>query len=294
MESVINFYLQGNSLEETVEYFKSINGRGLKLPEIIELMEVVESKEHFIRKNDFEFVRKVTSLFSSRTTLMRALRSLGLPPQHSAKVSYTKPIIWNEETLYIYGYFIGDGSLHECRSINGGQMDISSSDKQIIDDLSKYLNIPHVMVCHKTGYNDCYRISWTCKEWYELFLKCGIVTGKSNKNIRFWLPEDEKSLCVVLRGLIDSDGSISFYKNKGQYQYTAMFMGNSEFVTYLWSRLKQIVNFSVSLTTNRKLTQLSMSSSDSAKWLLDNVYNTTLLKLNRKYNKLVEYVNLKL
>lgn len=115
---------------------------------------------------------------------------------------------WNEFTAYLAGYVLGDGCIwgrYGKKYIN-----ISSCDKQIIEDFAnelgrKVLSTNYVTVKGKD--HVIYKVEFYDEDLYNFLTEFGVVPNKSNTGCNINIPDGYAS--HVIRGLFDSDGSVS-------------------------------------------------------------------------------------
>lgn len=279
------FIDNGMNPAQIKQMYESENNRRFPNRELEVYITQLNERVHFIENNDREFINNLSSVFS-RTSVYRECYKLGLPKLLTT-YEVTKPVLWDEFTAYLYGYFVGDGCMHVSRSKNGGQMDIASSDIQIIQDLMKGLNLKKYILCKKDGYKPNYRINWTSKEWYQFFLDMGLIVGKSKVDFIPKFPPIE-FMNHFIRGVQDSDGSISTYIHKGRLEVTWYLLGGDSFIEKLHSYLTEKLGITISLTRSRKLRQMSISSKRTLKLLHDYLYDGCNICLERKVNKFKE------
>lgn len=279
------FIDNGMNPAQIKQLYESENNRRFPNRELEVYIFQLNERVHFIENNDREFIDELSKVFS-RTSVYRECYKLGLPKLITT-YEVTKPVMWDEFTAYLYGYFVGDGCMHVARSKNGGQMDIASNDIQIIEDLMKGLNLKKYIECKKEGYKSGFRITWTSKEWYQFFLNQGLMVGKSKVDFLPKLPSKEY-LNHFIRGLQDSDGSISTYMHKGRFEFTWYLLGNDLLIDCIHQFMTEELGIKISLTRSRKLRQMSVSSKQTIRVLHEYLYAGSSICLERKLNKFKE------
>lgn len=261
--------------------------------ELNRYLQALNEKIGFIESANIKEIEHLYSVFS-RTSVLRECYNLGMEKRlQITRYNVRKPVTWDETTAYIYGYFIGDGCLHESRSANGGQMDISSSDEDMILKIRDVLNLGKIHNNSKESkkeYKSTKRIYWTDKDWYSFLLSMGIRTGKSKKDIIYVVPPDEY-LWHFIRGLVDSDGTSSVYVHKGRMCYTWCIEGSVSFIEKLYSDVFSKTECKFSLSYDRKLRTICASSIETAIFLHEKLYNNPSIFMERKYNKLKEFID---
>jgi hypothetical protein len=279
------FIDNGMSPAQIKEMYEKENNRRFPNRELEVYISQLNERVHFIENQDRDFIDILSSVFS-RTSVYRECYKLGLP-RLLERYEVIKPVLWDEFTAYLYGYFVGDGCLHVSRSKNGGQMDISSNDKQIMDEFLKRMNLKKLGVCVKKGYDPTYRLLWTSKEWYDFFIGNGLMVGKSKFNFMPKFPPKE-FMRHFIRGIQDSDGSISTYQHKGRFEFTWYLLGGELLIDVLREYLMYELNVELSITNSGKLRQTATSSKSTARKLYEYLYNGSTICLERKLNKFKE------
>lgn len=279
------FIDNGMNPAQIKQMYESENNRRFPNRELEVYITQLNERVHFIENNDREFINNLSNVFS-RTSVYRECYKLGLPKLLTT-YEVTKPVLWDEFTAYLYGYFVGDGCMHVSRSKNGGQMDIASSDIQIIQDLMKGLNLKKYNVYKKKEYKEVYRIFWTSKEWHQFFLDMGLTVGKSKVDFIPKFPPKE-FMNHFIRGVQDSDGYISTYLHRDRLEVTWGLLGGDSFIEELHSFLTKTLEIDITLSRSRKLRQMSISSKKKLKLLYDYLYNDCSICLERKVNKFKE------
>ena len=279
------FIDNGMNPAQIKQLYESENNRRFPNRELEVYIFQLNERVHFIENNDREFIDELSKVFS-RTSVYRECYKLGLPKLITT-YEVTKPVMWDEFTAYLYGYFVGDGCMHVARSKNGGQMDIASNDIQIIEDLMKGLNLKKYNIYRKEGYSPTYRIFWTSKEWYEFFLNQGLMVAKSKVDFLPKFPPEEY-LNHFIRGIQDSDGCISTYQHKGRLEFIWLLLGGNLLIEEIYRVLTERLNVKLSLSYDRKLRQVSTSSKKTIQVLYDFLYKDSSVVLERKVNKFKE------
>lgn len=279
---------KGKSPQEIKNIYIIKYNRRFPNRELNSLMSALNERVHFIENNDREYLRSLSESFS-KTSVLREAYKLGLPKLVTT-YEVVKPVFWDELTAYVYGYFVGDGCIHQYRGDTGTQMDISSSDYQIILDLKNRLSLGKILTNPKEGYDDNYRICWTSKEWYQFFIKAGLMRGKSKYDLSLKIVPEEPYVRHFIRGLIDSDGTISTYWHKGRFECYLGFLGNYNLVSQVYSILKGIDGVYFSFSASKKQYQISASSMKTLKRMYDYLYEDSTICLERKRIKVEEFL----
>lgn len=206
------------------------------------------------------------------------------------------PVEWDEFTSYLLGYMLGDGCLHPLRNKTdrgqGAQWDISSADETHLSLLAGLLgdfSINKSVKKVKLGEAFCFRVFISDKRWYEFFISCGLLPSKSLLDIILLKEPPTDMYRHFVRGLLDSDGTVSYYLHDGYWCCTACLLGRKSYLLPITSKLK----LDWTVTKNRKLDVISVASLDSLKRLYSYLYKDSSIFMLRKKAKFEEYFNLK-
>ena len=113
---------------------------------------------------------------------------------------------WNRESAWVYGLILGDGCVYN--SVNGSRV-LFFGNRSTVDSFCRLLDIKHKKK-GKGGF-DVYFDSKAVVSWFEDRGICG-------KKVSIPWPDDipDEYIRDFVRGLIDTDGTVTIYKPKGK------------------------------------------------------------------------------
>lgn len=207
---------------------------------------------------------------------------------HKFYIPTNKCVEYTEKPLevhpYIVGAFLGDG----CCLQN--QLTISSNDEFIVNKISKLLPIQNVYVKNSTkNYNWHFRAKnkayYPGRKQYiytkEIFsqMKNELMQYSYNKRIpKKYLTGSKEQRLELLRGLLDTDGSISIYNNKFDVSFTS---ASKQLIDDV-SVLVRSLGFRVGKINVDKRKAKYTNECYSLPILVDNKYKELLFSLPRK------------
>jgi len=203
---------------------------------------------------------------------------------------------FSKENAYILGYILTDGNI----SKRNGEVKIGSVDKEILEKIAQKLENTYPIKGYlpKNRTKIQYTLYLSSRKIYNKLIQLGLKPNKS-KIVRM-LKIPKKYFFHFLRGVIDGDGSVytqqDKYKNK-TYTFLRVSIVSAS-IPFLKSLQKEINELSglrlKNLTKNRTAFLVKYSTKESLK-LLKLVYKDSInLRLERKYNKYMEYLGLSL
>ena len=140
---------------------------------------------------------------------------------------------WNCDFSYAIGLFTADGNI----SPDGRHLEFCSKDLELVKSIKKCSNLNNKICLKQRGAYPrkwYHRIQFGNKELYNFFLKIGLTPNKSNSLTYLKIPK--KYFCDFLRGLIDGDGHIHFFRHP-ESQFLQLNLriisGSSSFLTWL-------------------------------------------------------------
>lgn len=233
-----------------------------------------------------------------RTTILRILKRNNIELRSSSITSRKNFIInFNGDILttndaYILGLIWSDGNL----SRNCIEIVLQESDRQILDDISKYVYNKDTLTYRKPRNLISNNIEYKCKPQVRFRITSKDISNKlrkiglkENKSLTCNLPIlDEYFIPHFIRGLLDGDGNI-YDKNKKNYRVSIV--TNHIFC----NTISKIVNEKLDINSKvynktKNVSMFTISGRLQILKFLDWIYNESDLKLNRKYRK---YINLK-
>lgn len=182
---------------------------------------------------------------------------------------------------YLIGYIVGDGSIR-CREGYSKTLDISSRDISIISDIGKVINY--------TGqigeYKGCYSIGFSSDKVCEYLISLGVLPNKSSMGGRIRVNEDY--LSHYLRGLLDSDGTIT-YQHGDKSELILEWIGHKDHILQVYEFLIKL-GFKPHLKTYNNLYRVSFYQQSEIERLGKYLYRDCELYLERKYKRIESMV----
>lgn len=210
-------------------------------------------------------------------TIIRVMKDLGYSTKERIVLEISKPVEWDEFTAYLLGYFLGDGCMHEPRTKDYGQLDITSKDLEHIEAIRERLN-PNLKIGYWTSSKgEWYRMFWTSKEWYRFMRSHGICQNKSEFGCNVVYPDGEYFGHFV-RGLFDSDGCVS-NTNYGIGLQVSIF-GHESYLQELSDRLPVTGKIYSDLRSKSRF--IGCYSYEDVKAMYRLMYSNATIFLNRK------------
>jgi hypothetical protein len=187
---------------------------------------------------------------------------------------------WTEQSAYIFGFWYADGSIYLDKKENRSYkvFNICNTDKQIIYDISKVINIlPSISMKDSKLYKPTYYIDVYSNKFFDF---CYSLVGTTDKTHSTNLPKvPDLYLHHFIRGYFDGDGSIYIKKYKSRHG-NPIFNLSSSFTASKesWVVLNELKNLLMKtiFTGNRKITIQSSELGTSTK-LCFGQYDTMLL-----------------
>lgn len=189
---------------------------------------------------------------------------------------------------WLTGFIAADGTIRRER--NSIKIGLSSIDKEILEKIKEELKIEKKITdyCTNNGFNIS-ELEWTSKKHKDFLAKYNIVNNKTY--LPMSIPQDfsnTNKLAFIL-GYFDGDGSISISEEK--YLRFRICSHRKEILESIAALLKSLYDIKYSLMQDKRgLYELSISSHYS-KQIFQDLYNLNSLRLNRKYQKFLEYIN---
>ena len=195
---------------------------------------------------------------------------------------------WSSNFAYAIGLIATDG----CLSKDGRHIDLTSKDKEQLQNFIKCLNIKNKISYKSSGSSKklCYRIQFGDIRFYKFLLKIGITPRKSKTIGAVSVPN--KYFFDFLRGHFDGDGTFYSYWDK---RWKSSFMFYTVFISASknhinWIKKKLLVrlgiNGHISKAINNSVYQLKYAKAESLKLLPKLYYDKDAVCLSRKRMKM--------
>lgn len=137
---------------------------------------------------------------------------------------------------YLVGLIASDG----CLSTDGRHIDITSNDCNFLQSIVNKLRLSNkVTEKSNTKGQKSFHIQIGNRNFYDFLLSIGLIQNKSLTLNRITIPD--KYFVDFLRGLIDGDGCIRFWKhpsNHNEQWSLRIYSGSQQFVTWLQSTIE--------------------------------------------------------
>lgn len=198
------------------------------------------------------------------------------------------------EEAYWLGFLYADGNVNDRNEI---QINLIDTDKKQLENFRDFLKAYNNKIIDTTkrvkdkvykGIHFSIRDKYIAKNLKEkgcIPRKSLILTFPTEEQV------DKKFIWDFIRGYFDGDGCISIDKRSNNYLID--FVGTYEFLF----KIKEISNKNVSLekigNDNSNTYRFRLSGNNNIKEFLDNMYrnSTETTRLDRKYQKYLEYIN---
>ena len=209
-------------------------------------------------------------------------------------------IIDSSEKAYWLGFIAADGYITSKRQGEGQKFGITLSDidHNHLDKLNMCLNSTYPVNVYKgsqTNYNPdsifC-RLLISSDKLVSDLKSLGIVEKKTF-TLKFPTKEQvpDKFIFDYIRGYMDGDGSISFYRGSKIPSCIIGFTGQKEFLEMIEYHL----GINVKMNSKDDITyQFNVGGNDQCLNLLNKLYNNSTVnsRLDRKYDKYLELINI--
>lgn len=240
--------------------------------------------------NNFESTESVAKKFGLCSVTVQKILSRNNVKLKSRTMIFNKNLnehffenIDSEEKAYLLGLMITDGNVHRPEHHGQDQVSLASNDKELVDLFAEKIGLS------KKPNNDG-RGSWQVYVKSNIMSKdlekYGVVPRKSFIT-KFPIIDDE-FYSHLIRGIIDGDGNISFYKVKNRnYHHKAVriFSANEQFLKDLNRYLKEKLGVSEVKIQHYKTTTaavLSFSRIDDVEKIINYIYKDSHYYLHRK------------
>lgn len=126
---------------------------------------------------------------------------------------------WSEQSAYVFGFWYADGSIRITKGENNCAykiFNITNTDKQIMDHISKLINvIPSIRKFKNKNWKDAHIITVNSDKFFDF---CYSFVGTIDKTHSTIFPNiPDKYLNHFIRGFFDGDGSIYLKKYRSRH-----------------------------------------------------------------------------
>ena len=148
--------------------------------------------------------------------------------------SFGNDFVWTPELAYIIGLLVTDG----CLSKDGRHIIMRSSEKSLLKTFKKCLKIKNKIGKTKKGKIVSYRIQFGNTQFYNWLLKIGLTPAKTYTINKIKIPE--LYFKDFLRGHLDGDGNILFYKDHYNFYKGRNYNNQRVFVRFISASKKHL------------------------------------------------------
>ncbi len=195
---------------------------------------------------------------------------------------------WSADFAYAIGLIASDG----CLSKDGRHIDLTSKDKEQIDNFQKALGINKkigYVYSGETG-GEAYRVQFSDARFWNYLHLIGLTSNKSKAISKVDIPGD--FFFDFLRGLFDGDGSIHSYYDKrwsSSFMFYLSFVSASRvFIDWLQKEILNKIGIkgSISHSSGTSWYQLKYAKRET-QILIKAMYSEDSISLSRKRLKIV-------
>lgn len=194
---------------------------------------------------------------------------------------------WRPNLAYAIGLIATDG----CLSKDGLLIDLTSKDKEQLENFSKCLDIKFT-IGEKFGKNKvkCLRIQFKNKIFYNFLLSVGLTPAKSKTLGEVYIPKEY--FFDFLRGCFDGDGSFYSYWDKrwkSSFMFYLEFISSSKkHINWLRSELQNRLGVlgHIGNDSNKATFQLKYAKKEAVEIINKMYYNSKVVCLSRKSIKI--------
>lgn len=196
-------------------------------------------------------------------------------------------VIDNVNKAWLLGFLMADGSIRKDR--NEIRINLSSIDIEILEKIRNELEIEREIASEITnqGYAISY-LSWSSEQQKIDLAKYGVVPNKTYLPLHLPNFNDDSYKLAFILGFYDGDGSFSV---NDKYCRLRLVSHRSEILEDIAKFFESKYGATYSLSQdNRQLYELSISTQFAVPVLKD-MYSLNSIRLDRKYQKYLEYIN---
>ena len=260
LEKIIEMYNEGNSLNELSRCFN---------------YHPTTIKNNLIKAN----VKIITRAEQNAISNMKRTKKIN--HEYFSNIN-------NVNKAWMLGFLAADGTIRKDR--NEIKIGLSSIDREILEKIKEEMDMERNIHDSITGNGfNVSELCWSSKQQKEDLKKYGIVNNKTYLPMHLPNFEDKKLKLAFILGYFDGDGTISI--SKEYYLRFRICSYRDEILKDFAQFLKKEYNIDYSLSQKeRGLYELSISTK-YAKIIFNELYSLNSLKLDRKYQKYLEYIN---
>lgn len=189
---------------------------------------------------------------------------------------------------WLLGFIAADGAISNNR--NAITIKLSAIDVSILQQIKQELRIERNIFTSITnnGFEIC-SLEWSSQKQKQDLAKYGIVNNKTYLPMHLPKFTNDNLILAFILGYFDGDGSISVDKN--YHLRFRLCAHRPELLEDIALYLSKKYNCSYSLSQDkRQLWELSISTK-YAKQIFKDLYSLNSIRLDRKYQKYLEYIN---
>lgn len=259
-QELIKLYNQGNSLTFLAKFF---NTTSYKIKQIL-----ISNNVHIRSRSE-----------QTRLTNI-ARRKWSVQDNYFSDINtYSK--------AWLIGFLAADGTIR--KDSNEIKIGLSKKDIEILEKIKYELHLDKPILEYQTNNGfDCAQITWSSFQHKQDLKKYGVVNNKTYLPMHLPKWTKDKILAFIL-GYYDGDGSFSI--NPQGYCRLRICAHRNELLQDIGEFFKKYYKADYSLSKdNRGLWELSISTRYAIQILKD-MYNLNSIRLDRKYQKFLEYIN---
>lgn len=231
------------------------------------------------------------------TTIKKKLVAAGVPIRTRAQQNYFSnkkrkkavnenyfSTIDTVNKAWVLGFLMADGSVRKDR--NEIRINLSAVDVEILEKIKEEMNIERDIVTEITnqGYSIA-TLSWTSEQQKKDLAKFGIVPNKTYLPLHLPKLNNDSLILAFILGYFDGDGCFTFTDKYCRFRIVSY---RNELLQEIGNFLKEKYQIKYSISQdNRKLYELSISSIK----VMEEMYSLNSIRLDRKYQKYLEYIN---
>jgi hypothetical protein len=194
---------------------------------------------------------------------------------------------WTSNLAYAIGLITTDG----CLSKDGLLIDLTSKDKEQLNNFSKCLGVDfNIGIKYNSNGNQSFRVQIKNRFFYNFLLSIGLEPKKSLTIGRVLIPD--KYFFDFLRGCFDGDGSFYSYWDKrwvsSHMFYLEFILASKKHINWLRKELKEKLGVIGHITNNKKgeVHQLKYAKKEALEIIGKIYYNSDVICLSRKRIKI--------